>query len=328
MGYEAAYYWRTTLTLSQREAEWMASEGIGRVYLRLFDVVMHDGTAQPNATLQFPADTMAMDSPRDVPGVYSVLPDSTEVVPTVFIMNDVMRSASTRPDSLAQRVGRRIVQMSRTRRFAFSEVQMDCDWTQSTREAYFDFLRHLRQALPEGVRLSATIRLHQLSQPAPPVDCGVLMVYNTGNYRDATTDHNPILDLRDVQPYMRHLRSYSLPLTAAYPNFGWQLLFAGQDFQGILYGVDLSDATTFRPLPPSTKKTGGSAAPDRYEVVAARSIVMSMGGSTLHLLPGQTVCVWRVHPDDLAAVRHLIARTRPGINDHAIVYLIEEDNLE
>ena len=76
------------------------------------------------------------------------------------------------------------------------------------------------------MKLSTTIRLHQLSMPAPPVDYGVLMVYNTGDPQNFA-ERNPILDIRDVQPYMRYLPDYPLPLAAAYPVYSWQRQIAG-----------------------------------------------------------------------------------------------------
>jgi hypothetical protein len=89
---------------------------------------------------------------------------------------------------------------------AVRELQVDCDWTLRSREKYFALLSDVRRLLKEhGMNLSATIRLHQLSQPAPPVDYGALMVYNTADPR-RLTDHNPILDIRDVEPYMKHLK--------------------------------------------------------------------------------------------------------------------------
>jgi hypothetical protein len=69
--------------------------------------------------------------------------------------------------------------------------------------------------------LSTTIRLHQLSMPVPPADYGVLMLYNTGDPRKFN-ERNPILDLRDVMPYVKGLKDYDLPLAAAYPVFLWQ----------------------------------------------------------------------------------------------------------
>ena len=57
--------------------------------------------------------------------------------------------------------------------------------------------------------------------PVPPVDYGVLMLYNTGSPMNFQ-ERNPVLDFRDVQPYLRRLEDYSLPLAAAYPVYRWQ----------------------------------------------------------------------------------------------------------
>ena len=56
---------------------------------------------------------------------------------------------------------------------------------------------------------------------APPVDYGVLMLYNTGDPR-RYDERNPILDERDVQPYAQYLADYPLPLATAYPVYRWQ----------------------------------------------------------------------------------------------------------
>jgi hypothetical protein len=55
---------------------------------------------------------------------------------------------------------------------------------------------------------------------APPVDYGALMIYNTGDPRK-WEERNPILDYRDVHPYLKRLDQYPLPLAAAYPVFIW-----------------------------------------------------------------------------------------------------------
>jgi hypothetical protein len=54
----------------------------------------------------------------------------------------------------------------------------------------------------------------------PPVDYGVLMVYNTGSPAK-WKERNPILDIRDVAPYLNRLDDYPLPLAAAYPVYLW-----------------------------------------------------------------------------------------------------------
>ena len=52
------------------------------------------------------------------------------------------------------------------------------------------------------------------------------MIYNTGDPQ-LFTEKNPILDIRDVQPYLRYLADYPLPMAAAYPVFQWTRTISG-----------------------------------------------------------------------------------------------------
>lgn len=218
----AMYYWSTTLKMDSVKQDFLREHGIRRLYVRYFDVVEDEAQGvRPNATIRF------TDS----------LPSGVEVVPTVFILNECMKHDC---GDLAQKLVKRILQMNDTHDIAdVHEVQIDCDWTASTQERFFNFLREVRTLLREhDLDLSATIRLHQLAGAVPPVDRGVLMVYNTGDFTQLSDEH-PILDLRAVEPYLRHLSTYDLPLSAAYPLFRWLLLFRGQQFVGFLHGDDL-----------------------------------------------------------------------------------------
>ena len=218
----AVYYWRTDLRLDSTERAFLSRYNINKVYCRYFDVVIgDDGQPRPNATITF--------SDR--------LPEGVELVPTVYITEDCMHEAH---DSLAGLIVRRIQQMNETNDIhGIREIQIDCDYTSRSRKVYYDFLKELftvyslqftddYSAASEGLankstvnrQLSTTIRLHQLSMPAPPVDYGVLMIYNTGDPR-RFMERNPILDIRDVAPYLSRLDGYPLPLAAAYPVFQW-----------------------------------------------------------------------------------------------------------
>ena len=64
----------------------------------------------------------------------------------------------------------------------------------------------------------------------PPVDYGALMLYNTGDPRK-WTERNPILDARDVYPYVKRLDDYPLPLAAAYPVFSWLRVIQGVNIE-------------------------------------------------------------------------------------------------
>ena len=52
------------------------------------------------------------------------------------------------------------------------------------------------------------------------------MLYNTGDPHKYA-ERNPILDIRDVMPYISKLDDYELPLAAAYPVFLWQRTIYG-----------------------------------------------------------------------------------------------------
>lgn len=210
--YNAVYYWRTDLRLDSTERAFLQQHHIKKVYCRYFDVVMgDDGEPMPNATLTF-SDT---------------LPSNVEIVPTVYITEDCMHN---RHEGLARKLVERIRQMNETNDIrGVREIQIDCDYTSRSRKIYYEFLKEVSQ---EWSTVSTTIRLHQLQMPAPPADYGVLMLYNTGDPRRfmerrsadgrlLEEGKNPVLDPRDVKPYLRHLGDYPLPLAAAYPVYRW-----------------------------------------------------------------------------------------------------------
>lgn len=217
----SVYYWQTTLKLGTKERAFLKQHGVSKVYCRYFDVVPgDDGTPQPNATLSFEGSF-----PKDV-----------EVIPVVYIVNDCMAEPH---EGLAEKIFNRILQMNQTNNLAQpKELQIDCDWTGSTRVAFFAFMKELRAMChSHNMKLSATIRLHQLSQPVPPVDRGVLMMYNTGDVTKLSVK-KPILDMKDVAPYLHALSGYKLPLSTAYPLFTWHVLFRGGRYVGIMHGDD------------------------------------------------------------------------------------------
>lgn len=200
----AVYYWRTEWRTDSVERAFLQQYHINKIYCRYFDVVMNsDGEPMPNATIRFVQDQLA----------------NIKLIPTVFITEDCMHKVH---NGLAKKLVDRIVQMNETNDITgVDELQIDCDYTARSRKTYYDFLQAVRdEAKKHGIRLSTTIRLHQLSMPVPPADYGVLMIYNTGD-PNKFNERNPILDIRDVQPYLRYLANYELPLAAAYPTFRW-----------------------------------------------------------------------------------------------------------
>lgn len=215
------YYWSTDFKIDKAKNTFISRHGIKRMYIRFFDIVTINGNPpMPNATITFS----------------SPMPKGIEIIPTVFITNECMKADD---NLLPQRIMERIMKMCETNDITgVKEIQIDCDWTKSTRNAFFDFLKKLIGiAHSKGINVSATIRLHQLSQTPPPVDRGVLMMYNTGNFTDINC-HKPILDINDAAPYLRSIAGYQLPLSAAYPIYGWSILFRGGQYVGIMHSKD------------------------------------------------------------------------------------------
>ena len=213
----AVYYWRTELRLDSTERTFLNNHNINKVYCRYFDVVMapipqHEGQPAPDEAVMTPM-------PNATISFIDTLPEGVEIVPTVYITEDCMHE---RHEGLAGKLVRRILQMNETNDIhGVSEIQIDCDYTARSRQVYYDFLEEVRSQLSIiHYQLSITIRLHQLSMPPPPVDYGVLMLYNTGDPQ-RFTERNPVLDMRDVAPYLRYLDSYPLSLAAAYPVYLW-----------------------------------------------------------------------------------------------------------
>ena len=214
----AVYYWRTDLRLDSTERAFLATYNIKKVYCRYFDVVINDTATgpMPNATIHF----------------NDTLPDGIELIPTVYITENCMHQPHK---GLAQKLVQRIKQMNETNDIKnVHEIQIDCDYTERSRQTYYEFLKEVRAAWlepnnPDNTTthiLSTTIRLHQLAMEAPPADYGVLMLYNTGDPRK-WTERNPILDIRDVSPYLKRLDDYPLPLAAAYPVYSWLRVIQG-----------------------------------------------------------------------------------------------------
>lgn len=205
----STYYWRTEWRLDSLETSFLSQYHIDKVYCRYFDVVMRDSVPMPNATIRF-ADQV---------------PQDLEIIPTIYITENCMHQHH---DGLARRMVERILQINQTNDVSgVKEIQIDCDYTARSRKVYYDFLSEVRaEAKKHGLRLSTTIRLHQLSMPEPPADYGVLMLYNTGDPQKFQ-ERNPILDIRDVQPYLCYLSDYPLSLAAAYPVFRWQRTIYG-----------------------------------------------------------------------------------------------------
>ena len=216
--HNSIYYWRTNFNLGNYEKDFLEHHNIERVYLRFFDVDINENNNFSDKCA--PVASVNLNTSKNNLNCIK----RRNVVPVVFITTEAIREYRTFIDDLAHR----LFAMCSKHEIVIDEVQFDCDWTSSTRNDYYMFLKEERNALKKyfekDIMLSSTIRLHQLAQTPPDVDRGVLMCYNTGNFKEFTT-HNSILDIEDIKPYLKYLKSYELPLTLALPTYSWYVEF-------------------------------------------------------------------------------------------------------
>ncbi len=126
--------------------------------------------------------------------------------------------------------------------YKFDEIQIDCDWSLSTRSNYFNLLEDLKEKLNK--KISATIRLHQIKYYTktgiPPVDYGVLMYYNMSKIGDFNTK-NSILDNEIAKKYHYNFDVYPLKLKLALPLYSQAIQFREEKAISLFEGVEEKD---------------------------------------------------------------------------------------
>ncbi|MEO6729640.1 MAG: hypothetical protein ABIN01_00355 [Ferruginibacter sp.] len=171
-----------------------------------------------------------------------VILEKYHIVPAVFIVNDcILKIDSLQAISLAGKIYTLINDIAKSNGISrVDEIQIDCDWTQSTGKKYFSLLQTIRQL--SKCNISATIRLHQVKylskSGVPPVDRGLLMCYNMGNLKNPDTK-NSIIESSELMKYTANLSTYPLPLDVALPLFEWKVLFRNNIYKGLI--EDLPD---------------------------------------------------------------------------------------
>lgn len=236
----AFYHWKTALHLEPAEERFLDTLQVQRVYVKFFDLIWDEDSRRA-----IPAASLQVERPPA---------SSIEIIPTVFITNEVVRNLPSEETSrlaglLIDKLFRLADQLPA---HPIRELQIDCDWTEGTRDRFFQLLELLRKTLRQrDVQLSATIRLHQVRYfrrtGVPPVDRGMLMFYNVGRLRE-WEENNSILSLEQARPYMEGFRSYPLPLDLALPAFAWGVVFRDGRFIRLINNLrpeHLSDTTRF-----------------------------------------------------------------------------------
>ena len=295
------YHWKTTFAPTDAEEKFLADNNLSRCYLRFFDV-----DYEPSGEFRQP-EIIPVGTTRFLQSV----PGNWEIVPTIYLTQDAIYAMEGKTLQFSDQIVQRIVAMARRHKLSdrIREVQFDCDWSRHSEGIYFELCRHAQRAVTGyGWQLSATIRLHQLAQTPPPVDCGTLMVYNTGAIKNPDTE-NSILSLKDIEPYIRKVR-YALPLDIAYPTFGWGIWFRKGKFRYILHKTDFGDEEFYKPL-----------GDNRFRVVKEHYV------ENHKLMAGDEIRLEKSDIEELKKVKQAIDRAIPEQRS-VILYHLDETNLK
>ncbi|WP_114941123.1 hypothetical protein [Mucilaginibacter endophyticus] len=206
----AFYYWKTGFSLNGQQAALLKQTG-NNAYIHFFDVSWNDQEKRsyPNAVVQL-----------------NEIPAGLNIIPVIYITNKTFENITdTAVTTLAVHCNKLINELATEKKISYTAVQVDCDWSLSTRLKYFSFLAAFKKLSKK--QLEATIRLHQVKfkdrTGVPPADRGVLMFYNMGKLNAGLHQPNSIYNEEDAGKYIDYLSVYPLKLDIALPLFSWAI---------------------------------------------------------------------------------------------------------
>lgn len=233
------YLWKLNANYSEELGKILDAAQTKNIYLHYFDISLQydqgisDSKPYPNYVV------------RSIDSNYM----QYNIIPVIYIENEVFSHSFF---DLDEKIPALVDQISQTyfgKRI--NKLQLDCDWTESTRTGYFNLI----DALSSRYEISVTIRLHQIkyrhSTGIPPVEKGVLMLYNMGSLYDF--DRNSIIDYGITEEYLGQAKAYPVKLDVALPLFS-QAVIKNNDNEIRL--VRKPDLTEFERNKHAFKKTG------------------------------------------------------------------------
>lgn len=220
------YYWKTSFDLTPVEHAVLTQNKVKKLYIRYFDLKLN-----PVSHEVYPESPIHFKTP-----IQQFL-----VVPVVYIKNQIFLNNKTPIADIAQKTWNLIAKINSTNGINCHEIQLDCDWTLSSKERYFAFVEAFKRLSQK--RISATIRLHQVkyfkNTKIPNVDSGVLMYYNMGKI--APDSLNSIYDRTSAEKYLESLKKYPLQLNFALPIYSWFVHIQNQKIIGVRTKISVSD---------------------------------------------------------------------------------------
>lgn len=234
---KAFYYWKSNANYENPIRAQISKSKVKKIYFKLFEIDYNETMGN------FP-------SVKNKPSEYDFQNlDSLTIVPTIFIKNEIFQFNDEKSlDQLADNIVFLIDKYHKGTEkpiFEYSEIQIDCDWTKSTKDKYFYLLKKVKEL--SNKEISCTLRLYPYKYPdimgIPPADKAMLMCYNLIKPL-SNKDKNSILDLTELKSYLNERRSYPVHLDVALPVFYWTQWYQNNRFSGLLT-INTADITGF-----------------------------------------------------------------------------------
>ncbi|MDP5099351.1 MAG: hypothetical protein NWQ27_05120 [Crocinitomicaceae bacterium] len=222
------YYWESAAnSFSDNEIKFLHNTGISKLYLKLFEVTYDSKMGA------IPISKTNFSEANQLKG--------KEIIPCVYIQNSVFTKMDKYElEDFVENALFLITTMMKEElgvKNKPKEIQIDCDWTSSTKENYFQFLKSLGEKT--NSKISCTLRLYPYKyhekMGVPPVDRVMLMCYNLLSPKN-NDSKNSIFDLKEFEKYTDTKINYPLPMDYALPKYSWNICYENKTFKGVIHG--------------------------------------------------------------------------------------------
>ncbi|WP_418264215.1 hypothetical protein [Flavobacterium faecale] len=234
---KAFYHWKGESYFDETSINELNNHKIKKIYFKMFEVDYNDVKGN------YPYE-------KNSPSTYTFEKlDSINIIPVVFIRNEIFQFNSEKTlDKLADNITFLIEKYQKNNGnpfYNYSEIQIDCDWTKSTKNKYFYLLKKIKELSKKEI--SCTLRLYPYKYPdvmgIPPVDKVTLMCYNLIKPL-SNKEKNSILDIEELKSYLNVKKKYPLHLDIALPVYYWTQWYQNNRFSGLL-NISSSEFKTF-----------------------------------------------------------------------------------
>ncbi len=246
----AFYYWKNNeYSLNKDELKQIQELKITKLYVKFFEIEKDptfNNRPVSKSDLHFWGTYDSCEA--DSNGYYHTVPnpslneimDNLEIIPTIYIKNEVLSGVTqdvvdTLAGNIVYYIDKTFTRNINEKRRHYNEIQIDCDWTETTKANYFLLLECLKKRSAKII--SCTLRLYpykyRQKMGVPPVGKVTLMCYNLIPPL-SKEDENSIQNNRELELYLKGTKKYPIHLDIALPVYSWVYIYQNNQFKGVI----------------------------------------------------------------------------------------------